>query len=126
MTLEPLVDGWRDGAFRGGSGAPLVLVHAGWTCSRLWTPVLGALTAERDVLAPTMVGHWGGPAWSGGRLTIGDFADGIERELDAAGFEQPDVVGNSIGGMVAMELARRGRARRVVAICPMGMQTAAQ
>jgi pimeloyl-ACP methyl ester carboxylesterase len=111
------------GLFRGGSGPPLVLIHAGWTSSRLWTPVLPALTEQRDVLAPTLPGHHGGPAMPSGATSFANVVDAVEREMDEAGFERPDVVGNSIGGIAALELARRGRARRVVAICPMGMQT---
>nr|WP_238589302.1 alpha/beta hydrolase [Pseudonocardia sp. HH130629-09] len=34
--------------------------------------------------------------------------------------ERPHVVGNSLGGWVALELARRGRARSVVALSPAG------
>lgn len=117
----------RRGVFRGGSGSPLVLLHAGGSSWRLWTPLLEQLTAERDVLAPTLPGHRGGPPVIDGEpLTIGHLADAVERELDSAGFECPDLVGNSIGGFTALELARRGRARRVVAIAPMGMQTDAE
>lgn len=43
--------------------------------------------------------------------------------MDAAGFDRVDVVGNSMGGWCALELARRGRARSVVAIAPVGMHT---
>lgn len=114
-------------SYRGGAGDPLVLLHAGGTSWRLWTPVLPALAARREVFAPTMPGHLGGPPWANGaRLTFAALADAVERQLDELGFDRPDVVGNSVGGGVAFELARRGRARRVVAIGPMGMQTDAQ
>jgi pimeloyl-ACP methyl ester carboxylesterase len=46
--------------------------------------------------------------------------DGVERDMDAAGMPTAHVVGASIGGWVALELARRGRARSVVAIAPGG------
>ncbi|MUL78708.1 alpha/beta fold hydrolase [Mycobacterium sp. CBMA226] len=90
---------------------------------RVWEPVLPLLAAHRDVLAPTLPAHLGGPPLPDTPVTIGDFADAVERELDAAGFECPDIVGNSLGGFIAFELARRGRVRRVVAIGAMGMQT---
>lgn len=90
---------------------------------RVWEPVLPLLVAHRDVLAPTLPAHLGGPPLPEKSMTIGDFADAVERDLDAAGFECPDVVGNSLGGFIAFELARRGRVRRVVAIGAMGMQT---
>jgi pimeloyl-ACP methyl ester carboxylesterase len=48
-------------------------------------------------------------------------ADVVERELDAYGIEAADLVGNSSGGWLALELARRGRARTVTALSPAGM-----
>ena len=55
-------------------------------------------------------------------LSVPDLIDQLELELDAAGLDRPDIVGNSLGGWCALELAKRGRARRVVAIGPAGMQ----
>lgn len=109
--------------FRGGRGAPLVLLHPGGTSWRVWTPMLAELTGQRDVFAATLAGHFGGPPLPGGRVHFSMFADIVERQLDAQGLECPDVVGNSIGGAAAFELARRGRARSVVALAPMGKQT---
>jgi pimeloyl-ACP methyl ester carboxylesterase len=107
--------------YRGGSGQPLVLIHGVAASWRVWKPVLGALTAQRDVLAPRLAGHYQAePLPSGVAPTISAWAETLERELDAAGFEAPDLVGNSLGGWIALELARRGRARSVVAIGPGG------
>jgi pimeloyl-ACP methyl ester carboxylesterase len=50
-------------------------------------------------------------------------ADAVEDALDAAGFDQPLVCGNSLGGWIALELARRGRVRGVVALSPGGLLT---
>jgi pimeloyl-ACP methyl ester carboxylesterase len=107
--------------YRGGSGQALVLIHGGAASWRVWKPVLGALTAERDVLAPRLAGHYqADPLPSATAPTISAWADALERTLDAAGFEAPDLVGNSLGAWIALELARRGRARTVVAIGPGG------
>ncbi|WP_433667707.1 alpha/beta fold hydrolase [Nocardia sp. CA-136227] len=113
----------RNGALRGGSGEPLVLLHAGGASPRLWEPVLPRLTAYRDVLAPALLGNLGGRQLNSGPLSARAIADDAERDLDAAGFGVVDVVGNSLGGFAALELARRGRVRNLVAISPMGMQT---
>jgi len=110
--------------YRGGEGRPLVLLHAGWTSWRIWTPVLDRLSAERDVLAPTMLGHLGGPAISSENPpSLENILRHIISILDEAGFDRPDVVGNSVGGILAMELGRMNRARSVVAICPEGKQS---
>ena len=44
----------------------------------------------------------------------------VPEQLDRAGIERAHIVGNSLGGWVALELARRGRARSVVLFGPAG------
>jgi pimeloyl-ACP methyl ester carboxylesterase len=108
-------------AHRGGSGTPLVLLHGLNASWRVWRPVLGALEAEHDVFAPTLLGHRGGPAPpASGPVTVAQIADGVELLLDAERIETAHVAGNSLGGWVALELGRRGRARSVVALSPVG------
>jgi pimeloyl-ACP methyl ester carboxylesterase len=46
--------------------------------------------------------------------------DAVERAMDGAGFGLAHVVGNSLGGWLALHLATRGRARTVVAFAPAG------
>ena len=110
--------------FRGGTGEPLLLLHGLSQSWHNWSPMLDRLTAQRDVLAPTHLGHLGSPAFEAGQPpTIAGWTDAVESELNAASFDRPDVVGHSLGGWVAMELAKRGRARSVVAISPAGRYT---
>jgi pimeloyl-ACP methyl ester carboxylesterase len=47
-------------------------------------------------------------------------ADAAERAMDEAGFETAHLVGNSLGGYIALQLAARDRARTVVALAPAG------
>ena len=49
-------------------------------------------------------------------------ADAVEDEMGRAGFETAHFAGNSLGGWISFELARRGRARTVTAISPAGLQ----
>lgn len=106
---------------RTGAGSPLVLLHGLTGTWRVWTPLLPALSAEHDVLAPTLLGHGTGTAYEeGAELSLSDLADDVERAMDEAGIETAHVVGNSLGGWVSLELARRGRARSVVALSPAG------
>ena len=81
--------------------------------------MLPALEAEHDVLAPTLAGHAGGPPIEG-EITNEVLADGVERAMDEAGFETAHIVGNSLGGYVALQMAERGRAQTVVALAPAG------
>ncbi|HEY5429640.1 MAG TPA: alpha/beta hydrolase [Solirubrobacteraceae bacterium] len=106
-------------AHRGGSGPPMVCLHGFTDTWRTWELVLPALEARHDVLAPTLVGHAGGPA-AHGPVNEDALADEIERAMDAAGMETAHIVGNSLGGYVALRLAARGRARTVVALAPAG------
>jgi pimeloyl-ACP methyl ester carboxylesterase len=86
---------------------------------RTWQLVLPTLERAHDVLAVTLPGHAGGPAL-GDTVSTETFVDGVEREMDAAGFEIAQLVGNSLGGYLAFQLAARGRAATVVAFAPAG------
>jgi pimeloyl-ACP methyl ester carboxylesterase len=104
---------------RSGSGTPLLLLHGFTDTWRGWRPVLPALEEHHDVLAPTLPGHHGGDGFPVHEaMTVAGTADIIERAMDAAGFGTAHVVGSSFGGWLALELASRGRARSVTALCP--------
>ena len=53
-------------------------------------------------------------------LGSAELADDVERRLDALGWDTAHIVGNSLGGWVAFELERRGRARTLTGIAPAG------
>jgi pimeloyl-ACP methyl ester carboxylesterase len=108
--------------YRAGEGEPLVLVHGFTATWRCWLPVIAELVPRFEVIAPTLHGHDGGPAWPGGTRarSIVDAADHLERQLDELGVGEAHVAGNSLGGALALEMAKRGRARSVVAISPGG------
>ena len=104
---------------RGGAGTPMVCLHGFIDTWRTWELVLPALERDHDVLAPTLAGHAGGPPIDG-PVSEAVLADAVERAMDEAGFETAHIVGNSLGGYVALQLAARGRARSVVALAPAG------
>ena len=104
---------------RGGAGPPIVCLHGFLDTWRIWELVLPALERCHDVLALTLAGHAGGPPIEG-PLTDESLPEAVERAMDAAGFETAHLVGNSLGGYVALKLAARGRARTVVALAPAG------
>jgi pimeloyl-ACP methyl ester carboxylesterase len=99
----------------------MVLLHGFTDTWRTWDLVRPHLEPHFDILAPTLVGHAGAPMPN--RLDVTSdqlFADGVERAMDEAGFETAHIVGNSLGGYVAMHLAERGRAKTVTALAPAG------
>lgn len=109
---------------RSGSGTPLLLLHGITGTWRMWKPLLPELERHHDVLAPTLLGHSGGaPLAEGVAASLEALVDGVEQELDRLGLERVHVVGNSLGGWVAIELARRGRARSLVLLSPAGAWT---
>jgi pimeloyl-ACP methyl ester carboxylesterase len=104
---------------RRGSGPPLLLLH-GLGMSRLsWDPLLEELTKRYTVLTPDLPGFGLSPALQG-TPSIDPLTDAVAAWLRAAGIEQPHVVGNSLGGAIAIELGRRGLARSVTALSPIG------
>jgi alpha-beta hydrolase superfamily lysophospholipase len=83
--------------------------------------VLDQLEAHHEVLAITLPGHHGGPMLeTTAEVSVADLTDGVERALDAAGIDTAHIAGNSLGGWITLELARRGRARSVVVLSPAG------
>lgn len=110
----------RPGTLREGSGEPLVLLHGVTGTARMWQRVLPLLAPFHEVIAPTALGHHGGPPAELRPVRIEHITDDIERWLDQAGLERVHLAGNSMGGWVALELARRGRARSVCALSPAG------
>jgi pimeloyl-ACP methyl ester carboxylesterase len=107
-------------SLRQGSGEPLLLIHPFMLSHEVWADVVPTLAEHCDVVAATLPGHWGGPHLRRRDVSLDAFADGLEELLDDLGWQTCHVAGNSIGGWLALELARRGRARSVVAIAPAG------
>lgn len=105
---------------RSGEGEPLLLLH-GWGSSRRdFTAVVPALSERFDVLNVDLPGT-GRSRHLDERPTVAAITDAVERTLDAEGVGRVHVLGNSLGARVALELARRGRARSVVSIAPSGL-----
>lgn len=108
--------------YRAGEGEPLVLIHGFTGTWHHWRPVIPELVAGFEVIAPTLAGHDGGPPFeTGGRpLTLEMAGDHLERHLDEIGLGDAHFAGNSLGGALSLEMAKRGRAHSVVALAPGG------
>lgn len=103
-----------------GSGAPLLLLHGIMLSPHCWEQTAERLAARCEVFAPALAGHWGGPDLPAGRIDVRALADRVESQLDELGWRTCHIVGNSLGGWIGFELARRGRARTLTAIAPAG------
>lgn len=91
-----------------GVGRPLVFIH-GWCCDRSYlAPQMEHFAAAgHSVLAPDLRGH-GASDGPMGSYAMPAFADDIAWVMAAAGLAEPAiVVGHSMGGMVAFDLAVR-------------------
>ncbi|MEV3905348.1 alpha/beta hydrolase [Mycobacterium sp. NPDC050551] len=102
-----------------GSSA-LVLMHGILMSGNAWQDVVPLLSDRHQVYTPTTAGHHGGPALARSPATVSELVDALERYLDERGLERPHLVGLSLGGWMAIELARRGRAATVCALAPAG------
>ncbi len=103
---------------------PLLLLHGVTMSAAAWDEVVPLLADEFDLLVPTAAGHRGGPRIEG-TATIEQLTDVTEQLLDERGVSTVHIAGNSLGGWIGIELARRGRARSVCALSPAGFWTPA-
>ncbi len=97
-----------------------MLLHGFMETWRSWELVVPALERRHDVLALTLAGHAGGPPLTPGEANSASVLAAVERAMDDAGFERAVLAGNSLGGYLALRLAERDRAERVVAFAPAG------
>jgi pimeloyl-ACP methyl ester carboxylesterase len=101
----------------GGTAAPLVLLHGGLlTIDLSFGAILAPLAARGPVVAIELQGH--GRTADGDRpLDLGTMADDVVAVLDHLGIDRADVLGFSLGGMVAVTVAVRhpDRVRLLVA-----------
>ena len=88
----------------------------------VWEPVLARLARDRDVIAPDLPGFGGSaPLANGAAATPQAFAGAVAGFMDRLGIERAHVAGNSLGGWVALELAKAGRALSVAGLCSAGL-----
>jgi pimeloyl-ACP methyl ester carboxylesterase len=119
MRWQPVSDWHRT---ERGSGRTLVLLHGGGATSRTWTPVLDRLAERRHVVAFDFPGFGRTAFPKDVEFTMDWLLDALADQLAELGIRTPvDIAGNSMGGWVALEAAKRGMARSVVALGPAGL-----
>jgi pimeloyl-ACP methyl ester carboxylesterase len=105
---------------RRGSGEPLVLIHPLGAELVVWEPVMERLARERDVIAVDLPGFGRSPGLDR-TPTPRMLADAVGGLMDDLGLSRAHVAGNSLGGWVALELAKAGRALSVIGLCTAGL-----
>jgi pimeloyl-ACP methyl ester carboxylesterase len=104
---------------RRGTGEPLVLIHGIGHHLQGWDPVARLLTDRFEVIAVDTPG-FGRSEPLPGPYDIDAYTDAFAAWFSELGIERPHVAGNSMGGGIALELARRGVVRSACAISPVG------
>ncbi|MFE3522426.1 alpha/beta fold hydrolase [Streptomyces sp. NPDC059161] len=112
---------------RQGTGEPLLLLHGVGHHLQAWDPVFDLLAAERDVIAIDLPGFGTSPGLpdgvSYGLTTVIPFLAALCQALK---IDRPHVAGNSLGGLLALELGREKLVRSVTALSPAGFWTPAE
>lgn len=98
---------------------PLLLVHGFASNRSIWDPVLPHLDGAHEFEVPDLPG-FGAERCLDVTPTPAALVDWLEQRLDERGWETAHVAGHSMGALLSLELARRGRARTVTALTPSG------
>jgi 3-oxoadipate enol-lactonase len=92
------VNVWHDIS---GEGPPVVLLHAGVSDSRLWEPQLDSFAQSHTVLRVDLPGFGNSPL----ETNPVSFRGAVRDAMDAEGIDRAALVGVSLGGNTALELA---------------------
>lgn len=115
------IGGCRTRFMRGGSGEPLLFLH-GSAGAPAWLPFMEMLAEKYDLIVPEHPGFGGSdtPDWLD---NIGDLAFFYLDVIDDLGLESVHLVGNSLGGWIAAELATRSCAsvKTLTLVAPAGI-----
>ena len=105
-----------------GAGTPLVLLHGIGSARQAFDPVLPALAERFDVIAIDLPGFGESePVPANVKPHPAVLALRVADLLDELGITQPHVVGNSLGGWVALELATMRPVASLALLSPAGM-----
>ncbi|MEX1157970.1 MAG: alpha/beta fold hydrolase [Thermomicrobiales bacterium] len=97
------LDGARLHYQRAGSGEPVILIHGLSASSRWWSPNVGALAEHFEVYVIDLIGF--GRSRGRQRFVLSESAALLARWMEAAEIERAHVVGHSMGGFIAAQLA---------------------
>jgi pimeloyl-ACP methyl ester carboxylesterase len=110
------------GYSRSGQGEPLVLLHGLGSSRAAWEAIVPALAERFDVVAVDLPGFGASaPLPAGIEPSPAELATAVAALLDDLRIDRPHLAGNSLGGWVAMELAKTRPLRSVTLLSPAGL-----
>ncbi|MBY5933793.1 alpha/beta fold hydrolase [Tateyamaria omphalii] len=86
-----------------GAGPVLVFLHGAGVDNDMWAPQRAHFESTHRVIVPNLAGHGGVPPVD----TVEEMAEVVHRQLLELGVQRYAVIGLSLGGMVALEIAAR-------------------
>lgn len=100
----------------------VVLLHGMGCGPWVWESTRALLSPGLVAHVPVIAGHHEGTRLvaRSEQIASEQMADDLERQLDALGLDRAHLVGNSLGGWLALRLAERGRALSVLCLAPAG------
>ncbi|MFF8195412.1 alpha/beta fold hydrolase [Streptomyces bobili] len=112
---------------RVGRGEPLLLLHGIGHHRQAWDPVVDILATERDVITVDLPGFGASPSLPDGMAyDLATTTAVFSAFCEALELDRPHVGGNSLGGLLALELGREKRVRSVTALSPAGFWSEAE
>jgi pimeloyl-ACP methyl ester carboxylesterase len=105
---------------RRGSGRPIVFVHGIGSRWQVFEPILDRIAERHEVVAVDLPGFGASSSVDGVEPGPRGYATWLAEWLAAEGIDRPHLVGNSMGGGIALELGRQGVASGVTAFSPVG------
>jgi pimeloyl-ACP methyl ester carboxylesterase len=102
--VEVRADGMRLSCYLVGRGRPVVLLHGLGGSKITWLPLLAGLSAKHRVIVPDLPGH-GESDKPRADYSPRFYARTVRRLMDQLDVERAVVVGNSLGGRIALEMA---------------------
>lgn len=110
---------------RGGEGQTVLLLHGFGGNKEQWNPMIRDLGGQFDVIALDLPGFGASPAPSGERFTIENQARWVTEFLDELGLRSVHVVGSSMGGHIAAQMAatRPELVRSIALLEPYGVRS---
>ncbi len=108
---EVEIDGLSIALYEAGRGSPLLLLHGLGGSKISWLPLMPALAEGHHLIVPDLPGHGESAKPRDADFSPRYYARAVRLLMDAVGLDNPVVIGNSMGGRIALELALRSSKR---------------